>query len=312
MTVGSTPPATRPRGFSIETRRLQYFLTIVELGSITRAAAKLGIAQPALSQQLMILEREVGAKLFERSVSGARPTPAGDTLLARARLVVRHVDALRDELSNGRVTMRGTVTVGLLPTIGMTIGAPLLAAAIECLPTIRLKLSEGGNSRLIEWLLNGLIDVALLASRPADAAIASTPLFSEPLVIVGSPQVAGAPPRDLTALAQAGWVVPSAPNAMRTMLAGLFAEEGMEPHIVAEIDSLPMVVQAVGLGLGLTLMPQSTVSGAIDRGELAIMATPLREIRRTIHLCHLHANAQAPGMADLVRLIGEIGRGGGA
>lgn len=295
----------------VETRRLEYFLHIADAGSINRAAQHIGMAQPALSRQLAILENELQSILFERSASGIRLTAAGRALYVRAQIIVRQVASLRLDVGGDPRNLSGLVAVGMPPSHEQFIGVALIARAFQRYPKIRLQISSG--SMLLEQLQHGTIDIALVAEQVDDAAIETLPLFREDMVLVQ--HAAAAPPPDsLEKLADLPWIVTRAQRALHGILGTIFSTSRVKPRIIAEINAMAMVMKAVEQGLGVTVLPLAALGPALSRGEISIWPIPGSAPCRTISLCRRQHGA-APSVTAISRLIQDLVeheiRGGG-
>jgi len=284
----------------METRRLEYFVQIADAGSINRAAAILGLAQPALSQQLAVLERELKVQLLERSPTGVTLTDAGRRLYARAQIILRQVGRLRADLAEAAVEVSGLVTVGLPPSLGLCIGLPLLEAALRDHPKLRLQIVEDGTTSLTQQLQRGLVDMAILPVRTWDPEIESEPLLQEALKLITASAWPPAP-TDTAGLAALPWIVTGSPNAIRAHLNTLFALADQEPNIVAEINSLPLVIRAVERGLGVTLLPLAAVADALAKGS--VRASAFGEAQRSVYLCARRDHAPSAATAAVRALI---------
>ena len=150
---------------TMDTRRLRYFVQIVDSGSITRAAAASGVAQPALSQQLAILENDLKVKLLERSVSGIKPTAAGRILYARAQAILRQLEDLREAVHREVQPLSGTVIVGMPPTMLSRFGLPLIGKVCTQHPEMHLQIREEGSLVLDELVATGKVEIAISATR---------------------------------------------------------------------------------------------------------------------------------------------------
>src|SRR6185437_2550207 len=171
-------------GAPMELRHLRYFLAVAEEGHITRAAERLGMQQPPLSQQIQALERELAVQLFRRKPRGVELTDAGRALLDDARAILAHVD---HAFATTRRTARGEQ--GRI-AIGFTSSAPfhpfvprVIRAFREAYPLVALTLEEGGNTELIEDLRHERVDAAFIRTPLADPeGVAINPLLEEPMV----------------------------------------------------------------------------------------------------------------------------------
>jgi LysR family nitrogen assimilation transcriptional regulator len=287
----------------METRRLQYFIQIVDSGSINRAAGLIGIAQPALSQQIAILEHELKTRLLDRSPSGVTPTNAGTALYGRAQVIVRQVANLQADLAAPAGEVAGTVALGLPPSHGLALGGEVLARTLRDHPRLRLRIVEAGAVALSEQLERGLLDLAISAVRNQDPDVRADPLFQEDLMLISAPSL-GPMPIDLAAIAALPWIVSASPNAIRGQLGALFAHADLTPNVVAEVNSLPLVVRAVVGGLGVTLLPRGAVAEALDTGRLNASAIAGATPRRTVYLC-AQLKVQPTAATQAVRAIVE-------
>ena len=267
----------------METRRLQYFVQIVDAGSINRAAAVIGIAQPALSQQVAILESELKVRLLERSAKGVEPTEAGRRLYVRAQVILRQLGSLTLELGEAACEIAGAVAVGLPPSHGASLGNPLLAKVLTDLPRVRLQIVEDGATALSDKLQAGLLDMIVSPVRISEQNLEETVLFQEELFLVSAPQLASAS-LDPAVIANLPWIVTASPNAIRGRLNAMFTQADLEPNVVAEINSLPMVVRAVEEGLGVTLLPQAAAHEAAVKGRVVLTAFPAPGLHRSVLL----------------------------
>jgi len=171
---------------TIELRQLRSFVALAEERHFTRAAARLHIAQPALSQQLRRLEREAGLALVDRSPHHVALTDAGERLLRRARTILAEVDAAQAELAQLGGVVAGRLTIGVTQTPGPLDVAALLAAFHERHPGVALDVREGLSVELAAQLRADAVDVAFVTTLPDAAAggIHTTPLAEEDLVLV--------------------------------------------------------------------------------------------------------------------------------
>lgn len=151
----------------MELRQLKYFIRIIELGSLSRAAADLHIAQPALSQQLASLETELGTRLLARSARGVSPTDAGHLFYRHSQVVLRQLERLRSEVSCGSEGPSGLVRVGMPPSVSNLLAAPLIHAVQQRLPKVRLHIRESDSAHLEELVATARIEMSLLFERSA-------------------------------------------------------------------------------------------------------------------------------------------------
>ncbi|MFT3821131.1 MAG: LysR substrate-binding domain-containing protein [Rubrivivax sp.] len=253
----------------MELRQIRYFVAVCESGSLLKASARLHVAQPALGQQIAALEHALGSHLFERTSRGMVPTEAGTTFLEHAKVVLADVDRARAAVRETAAVPRGEVAIGLPTTIALAATLPILQACREGLPQVRLKVIEAYSGFLREWLQAGRLDLAFLYGDAPEAAIVKHPLLDERLALVTG--AAGPPLPARLSLARAArqeLVLPSREHGLRRIIDQACAPLGLELTVVAEIDSLPSVKQAVAAGIGSTILPLSAVAGEVAAGRL--------------------------------------------
>ena len=254
--------------------QLLYFVRVAELGSFTRAAAALGVAQPALSRQVRLLEVELRHTLLRRTGRGAVTTAAGALLLEHGRGILHQVDRARDDLAQMRGGLAGRVAIGLPPSVARALTVRLSRAFQAQLPDARLAVSEGLSTSLLESLVAGRLDVAVLYNAAVTPDVEITPLGREELLLV---QPAAAPPgahadsadgtaptahATLAELSQLPLVIPSRPNAIRMHVEGALAQAGLSPTVAMEVDGIPSILELVAGGAGCAVLSRQTVLSA--------------------------------------------------
>ncbi|WP_066799594.1 LysR substrate-binding domain-containing protein [Sphingomonas soli] len=285
----------------METRRLEYFIRIADAGSINRAAAALGIAQPALSQQLAILESELKLELFTRSHSGVSLTEAGRRLYPRAQILLRYFDALTTGDTEGQAI--SFVTVGLPPTLVMPVGMPLIERVLVEHPRIRIHLVESSATELASNLAAGLLDMAVIPSAPTGPDIIADPIIQEDIVIVTAAN-APPPPTNPAELAAMPWFVTRDANILRGVLFTWLLQ--VEPKIMAEVNALPVVLALVAKGHGMALLPRSAVAAGVAEGLLAAWPTGTEPMRRTLNFSRRTDVPAGPSFTAVENLIREL------
>ncbi|MDP3223772.1 MAG: LysR substrate-binding domain-containing protein [Rubrivivax sp.] len=230
-------------------KQIAYFVQVAELGSFTRAASVLRVAQPALSRQVRALEVELRQGLFERNGRGVTLTPAGVRLLAHGRGILQQVERARLDLEDQRGAASGLLSIGLPPSLSRTLTAPLVEAFRERFPRATLSVIEGLSTYTLDWLTQGRIDCAVVYNATPAAAIDLLPVLQEPLFLVsarqpGSQSLRG-PVATLAQLAARELVIPSRPHAIRMRLETVLAEAGLKPTVGLEIESVPAILDLV-------------------------------------------------------------------
>lgn len=264
----------------MDLKQLEYFVRVAELGSFTRAAAALDVAQPALSRQVRLLEVELRQSLLVRNGRGAIPTEAGLLLLSHGRGILHQVQRARDELGQLRGSLAGKVALGLPPSVARVLAVPLTRAFRQRLPEASLSISEGLSAAAQERLAHGGLDIAVLYNARPTPELDVQPLLEEALYLVG-PRPLGLPedpppgPIALADVARLPLVIPSQPNAIRMHLESEMAGIGCRPRVALEIDGVSAILDLVADGSGHAVLPRDAVTRSIKPSAFV-----MREIDR--------------------------------
>lgn len=252
----------------MDLKQLEYFVRVAELGSFTRAAIALDVAQPALSRQVRLLEVELRQNLLVRNGRGATPTEAGKLLLEHGRGILHQVERAREELGRVRGALAGRVAIGLPPSLARVLTVPLTRAFRAQLPEAQLSISEGLSATMQEWLHTGRLDIAVLYNAMPAPDIEISPLLEEELLLVqprppGLAEEPPPPPVPLAEVAALPLVIPSRPNAIRMHVEAEMANIGCRPQIALEIDGVSAILDLVADGLGSALLSRHAVASSI-------------------------------------------------
>jgi LysR family nitrogen assimilation transcriptional regulator len=257
-------------------KQLEYFVHVAELGSFSKAAVMLDIAQPALSRQVRGLETELRQQLFLRNGRGVALTEAGKRLFDHSIAIMQLVSHAREDLGANRDAPVGRVTIGLPPSIGRRLTLPLIDRFRRELPTARLAVVEGLSTHIVEWVTTGRVDVGLVYNPDAQAGIEITPLLQEALALV-SPAPKGkrakiAPPLPLSIkeLSTYPLIVPERVHAMRRLLETQAALAGVKLDIAWEVSSVPSIIDLVCAGYGHAVLTASGVAASARASELVV------------------------------------------
>jgi len=244
----------------MELRQLEYFVTVSEEASFTRAAAKLHVAQPGVSAQVRQLERELGQALLDRSGRTVRLTEVGAAVLPYARAALASVSGARlavDELAG---LMRGHVAVGMVTSCPAAELPDLLAGFHRDHPAVEITLAEGNSDRLLEALRAGRLDMALIGSAgPPPAGIETQVVVDEPLVAAVSRSDALSASTRITLAALRTRPLISLPRGtgLRAALDDACAGAGFQPRIAFEASDPGVLAQLAARNLGVAILPAS-------------------------------------------------------
>lgn len=249
----------------MDLKQLEYLVAVADAGSFSRAAAALNLAQPTLSRQVAVLEAELGERLLVRTGRGASPTEAGHILLVHARAMLGTAQRAREELRDLHESPGGRITVGLPPRVALALGAVLVRRFRERFPRAVISVTEGLSLQLREWLMAGRLDLALLFDPPASPQLAFKTVMREALLLVAPPGVRLPARVALAALPHYPVVLPSAPNAIRSLLDAVLRPRNVVLDVVAEVGAVHTALALVTQGVAHSILPESAV--AHDEGR---------------------------------------------
>ena len=245
---------------AMDLKQIEVFVRVAELGSFTRASIALGVAQPALSRQVRLLEVELRQNLLLRNGRGVSTTDAGRLMLEHGRGILHQVRQAREALATARGAASGQVVLGLPPTVARALAVALTRRFGERFPGSSLSIREGLSVTMHESLVSGRIDLALLYNAPATPDVEIEPLFEEELLLVARRGTGRAQrPASLRELARLPLVIPSRPNAFRMQVESALAAAGLEPNIALEIDGIGAIHDLVAEGAGVAVLTRNAV-----------------------------------------------------
>jgi LysR family nitrogen assimilation transcriptional regulator len=273
----------------MDLKQLEYFVRVAELGSFTRAAMALDVAQPALSRQVRLLEVELRQNLLIRNGRGAVATEAGKLLLAHGRGILHQVERAREELGRVRGSLAGRVAVGLPTSLARVLTVPLTRAFRSQMPDATISISEGLSVAMQESLVNGRLDIAVLYNAQPSTEIEISPLPEEELLLVqarapGSPQDPAPGPISLKVVSQLPLVIPSRPNAIRMHVESEMANIGCRLKIALEIDGVSAILDLVADGAGSAILSRYAVANSVRPSSFSIRAIHEPVLRTKVSL----------------------------
>jgi LysR family transcriptional activator of glutamate synthase operon len=283
----------------LELRHLIYFEAVARHQHVSRAAAELSIAQPAISKQLHDLEHELGGvALFERVGRNVRLTEAGQALLEHVRVILAQVEAARAEIRE-RVGLRsGRASIGAPPTVGMRLLPGALALFNQRYPALELVLREGGTQTMLSLLETGEVDLAVVTLPVARRSLHVTTLFTEELVVVvpSAHRLAGRTSVAFTELSDESFLLYPRGYGMRDNTLAACQQAGFTPRIVLDGGEMDMVLRLAETGLGIALMPRLALD---DTRRLIALPVSDQLLQRTMALVSREDRALAPAARAL-------------
>ena len=241
----------------MEMQQLRYVVAVARTGNFSRAAEQCHVAQPSLSQQIQKLEDELGERLFDRMKREAKMTPHGEAFLRHAVRILEEVDTAKREATDARDLLRGTVTVGVLPTIAPYLLPDAMAEFTEKYPGVEIVVQEDTTARLLKHTLAYEIDFALASHPIQDERLEVKELFAEELLLALPP---GHPLTRKRAVAVADLegerlIVMKEGHCLGDQVLGFCDRRDVKPKISFRSAQLETIQALVASGLGISLIP---------------------------------------------------------
>lgn len=297
----------------MELRQLRYFIRVAEIGSFTRAAIALDVAQPALSRQVRDLENELGVSLLSRNGRGASLTEAGLKFLSRAKAIVEDTDRALEEMSDLKGRPMGLVSIGMPPSIGGILTLPLIKRMRGAYPEIQLQITEGYSGTLYEWLLSGRIDVGIMYLPQRMVGETCTDLVNEHLYLIGGRELVARHLRsgtvvDVADLPGLPMALPGHAHPIRRVLDEIAAKKSLSFNLGLEINAFLVTREYVLAGEGFTILPVSTMLREMRAGLIQAVRIVNPEVMQMVGLMtttHHPLSLAAKAMVGTVRKLVE-------
>ncbi|MDO5641313.1 MAG: hydrogen peroxide-inducible genes activator [Paracoccus sp. (in: a-proteobacteria)] len=290
---------------SLTLKQLRYFEALARTGQFGRAAEDCAISQPALSMQIKELEAITGAQLVERGARQVRLTALGQQFAARAREILRNVDELADLVRADGERLSGPMRIGVIPTVAPYLLPRLIQALSRQFPALDLQPRETVTRRLIEDLLELRLDIAVVALPVSEPALHEEPLFTEEFVLVRPAFDADKPVPNAENLTQMRLLLLEEGHCFRDQALS-FCNLPQAPRGLMEGSSLSTLVQMVGAGIGVTLIPEMAVGIETRNTNVALARLAPPRPSRTIGMVWRRANPLAERFRQIAQILTEI------
>jgi len=291
-------------------KHLQSFVRVAELGSFSKAARVLDIAQPALSRQVRQLETDLRETLLLRNGRGVSLTDAGRRLFDHGVQILQQVSQAREDLGAERGAAVGHVTIGLPPSIGRRLTLPLIEGFRQHLPRARLTIVEGLSANIAEWIASGRADIGLLYNPDAQPELELTPLQSECLCLVepaaGRAKRAAPKPLPLRELGSYPLILPERHQSIRRLLQTQATLAGVKLNVAWEVSSVPAIIDLVCAGVGYAVLNASAVAASGRGAELAVRPIVEPELVSVLFLAQSATKPPTPLQRRVARLLTEL------
>ncbi|MEZ5786322.1 MAG: LysR family transcriptional regulator [Xanthobacteraceae bacterium] len=286
-------------------RQLQYFVEVSELESVSRAADRLHVAQPALSRHMRALERELGVRLFERDGRGIILTNAGLVFRDRVRTLLRELDRAQLEIKALSRSPGGRIDFGMPFSVSQALTRVLVASVKEELPGVALRVIDGWTGFIIEWLLRGRLDLGVIYDHTLKSDVLRTePLATEEQFLIcrpGDPLAA----RDRITLAEVAELplaLPSHEHGLRVTVEQFMQTVGCVPKIHTELESIVGLKQFAAAGGVYTILPRGEIQDDLVAGKVKVVPIVDPTIIRTLFVAWSNERPNTPQMKEVLKI----------
>ena len=291
------------------TEHLVALVTVARLGSITKAAVELGLSQPAMSRQIIGLQRSLGLKLFERVGRSVRLTPAGEELVSRAAPLLEELSRVTGNLTSANGTAAGRIRLGTSESVAVNSLPGIIRTYVQAHRRVQLRLVCQTSERLPDMVSDGELDLAVcpILYQHDQKGLTCTRLWDEDMVLVLPIQHPGRS-RTIASYLNEDFVLLPPGTETRQVLDRALMEQGIKLQVVLEHDSTEVIKAMVMAGLGLTLLPEPNVRKEARRGELAVLPLSDLKVSRTIYAISDARRQPWPAEVALVEMLRRFGR----
>lgn len=273
----------------MDTRKLAYFVKIVDSGSITKAAAALHVAQPALSQQVSALENDLKQRLLIRSKQGVEPTAAGHTLYRHAQSILRLVEQARKDVAASGAAPSGRVSIAIAPySMASSLAPEIISEVSRRYPDIVVHLTEIFGGVLSEAIKNGRLDMALIYEPGPIRGVRFTTMIVEDLHLVCNRSAEIGEGDSTVTLAEAsalGMFLPEKNHTLRQIVEKGLLDNDLELRLVSEVESVPSLIRLIRANLGATILPKSAADALFPDEDFKVVRIIEPALQSKIALC---------------------------
>jgi LysR family nitrogen assimilation transcriptional regulator len=300
--------AARPDsvGTTMNLRQLQYFVEVSELESVTKAADRLHIAQPALSRHMRTLERDLGVRLFEREGRGIVLTNAGVVFRDRVRMLLRELDRAQLEVKALSRSPGGRIDFGMPFSISQALTRALVKRMQQELPEVAIRIIDGWTGFIIEWLLRGRLDLGILYDHTLKSDVLRTePLAAEEqfLVCAAHDRLARRRSIRLAEVARLPLALPSREHGLRVAVDKFMETIGKTPRIDTELESIVGLKRLAEEGGRYTILPRGEMEEELSAGRLEAIPIEDPKIHRTLFMAWSNERPNTPQMKAVQTLV---------
>ncbi|PYG27185.1 LysR substrate-binding domain-containing protein [Pelagimonas varians] len=292
---------------NITIRQLRYFESLVRHGHFGRAAEACAVSQPALSVQIKELEENLGGPLFERLPRKVLLTTLGRHLETRARDILKSVDDLGDLARAGQETLAGQLRLGVIPTIAPYLLPQVIHGLTQTLPAVDVHIRETMTPTLIQELTGGGIDAAIVALPISEPSLIEAPLFDEAFVLVRPIADGNKPLPNRQSLREMKLLLLEEGHCFRDQALSFCAIQPGTARETLDATSLATLVQMVGSGVGVTLIPEIAIGVETRSAQVAITPFTAPQPSRTIGLIWRRSSPLTKQFEQIAQIVKQAG-----
>ena len=286
-------------------KQLRYVDALARHGHFGRAAESCAVSQPALSVQIRDLEQELGTKLFERGARQVRLTGFGEEFAARAREILRSVDELGELARAARGRLVGRLRLGIIPTIAPYMLPRILGTLSERYEGIDVHVRETVTPRLLQELNDGRLDAAVVALPISEPNLTEVALFDEELVLVRNESEAAAPAPSAEMLREMRLLLLEEGHCFRDQALSFCSLQSPRPREGLDGSSLSTLVQMVGAGIGVTLIPEMAVPVETRSAPVCVTHFEGTPPKRTVGMIWRRSSPLADQLGEIAEAVGS-------
>lgn len=287
----------------MDLRQFRYFGQVARRENFRKASEDLRVAQSAVTRQIQLLERELGFLLFDRVKRGVRLTAAGHRLLERSQHILGEVDRLKESLQIEAHVPSGPASLAAPPSIGRLLFSRIAQIFLKSYPKVQLSLQEGFTSSAVGQLRRGELSLAVVTDAPLDPLIEYTPLFTEPIHLVGRPDDPRLKKRsfEMKSLADLPLVMTSRHNRSRQLIESSAAREGIRLDVRIELESGDTLLQLLQSGRIYGLLPYSSI--VEDANSRRLAGAPIRGLVMKRYLAKSRSEGNSIARETLEKVV---------
>jgi LysR family transcriptional regulator, hydrogen peroxide-inducible genes activator len=293
-------------------KQFRYFDAVARLGHFGRAADACAISQPALSMQIRELEQSLGTELLERTPRQVRLTAFGEEVITRVRDILRAVDELGDLARAAGDGLVGRLRLGVIPTVAPYLLPGIVAALTRDNAALDIHVRETLTPRLIDELAGGRIDAAIVALPVSEPALTEVALFSEAFVLVRPDSDADRPVPSRETLREMRLLLLEEGHCFREQALSFCDMHSVRPRELLDGSALSTLVQMVGAGIGVTLIPEMAVAVETRSARVSVARFPEPQPSRTIGMVWRRSSPLARQLGQVAEVVRQTAQAQGA